>query len=156
MPTGFDFKKLRRLIQIYFVVQIVLVALLLYVALLFQATLGPLFWKSIIITLVIQLVNFYPVNMFASREARREVAATAIGLTPDELKAQRNQRLIGDIVKMAVFGFFLIFVYKAPVTPNIQANRFYQSMIFFNFILTYLTYFQCFNFAAKREMKSKE
>lgn len=156
MPTGFDFKKLRRLIQIYFVVQIVLVALLLYVALLFQATLGPLFWKSIIITLVIQLVNFYPVNMFATREARREVAATAIGLTPEELKAQRNQRLVGDVIKMAVFGFFLIFVYKAPVTPNMQANRFYQSMIFFNFILTYLTYFQCFNFAAKREMKSKE
>lgn len=156
MPTGFDFKKLRRLIQIYFVVQIVLVALLLYVALLFQSTLGPLFWKSIIITLVIQLVNFYPVNMFATREARREVAATATGLTPDELKSQRNHRLIGDIVKMAVFGFFLIFVYKAPVTPNIQANRFYQSLIFFNFILTYLTYFQCFNFAAKREMRSKD
>ena len=77
MPSGFDFKKLRRLIKIYAVVQIALVALLLYVALLFQTNLGPLFWKSILITLVIQLVNFYPVNLFATREARREVAAPA-------------------------------------------------------------------------------
>jgi hypothetical protein len=155
MPTGFDFKKLRRLIKIYAGVQIILVMLLLYVALLFQANIGPLFWKSIIITLVIQLVNFYPVNLFATREAKREVAATAIGLTPEELKAQRQQRLVGDVLKMAVFAFFIIFSYKAPVTPNVQANRFYQSLIFFNFILTYLCYFQCFNFAAKREMQEK-
>jgi len=149
MSTGFDFKKLRRLIMIYAVVQVVLVALLLYFALFFQASLGPLFWKSIIITLVIQLVNFYAVNLFATREARREVAAVAIGLTTDELKVQRQQRLTGDIIKMAVFGFFLVFAYKAP------ANPFIQSLIFFNFILTYLAYFQCFNFVAKREMKSK-
>ncbi|HZV83059.1 MAG TPA: hypothetical protein VFF53_12910 [Geobacteraceae bacterium] len=155
MPSGFDFKKLSRLIKIYAVVQVALVALLLYVALLFQTNLGPLFWKSILITLVIQLVNFYPVNLFATREARREVAATAIGLTPEELKAQRQQRLVGDVLKMAVFGFFIIFAYKAPVTANVQANRFYQSLIFFNFILTYLSYFQCFNFAAKREMKER-
>ncbi|HZV81351.1 MAG TPA: hypothetical protein VFF53_04195, partial [Geobacteraceae bacterium] len=132
MPSGFDFKKLRRLIKIYAVVQVALVALLLYVALLFQTNLGPLFWKSILITLVIQLVNFYPVNLFATREARREIAATAIGLTPEELKVQRQQRLVGDVLKMAVFGFFIIFVYKSPVTPNVQANRFYQSLIFFN------------------------
>ncbi len=156
MPAGFDFKKLRRLIKIYAVVQAALVVLLLYVALLFLANLGPLFWKSILITLVIQLINFYPVNMFATREARREVSATAVGLTPEELKGLRNQRMVGDVIKMAVFSFFLIFVYKAPVTASMQANRFYQSLIFFNFILTYLSYFQCFNFAAKREMKAKE
>jgi len=155
MPTGFDFKKLRLLIKIYAVVQVGLIALLLYIALLFQANLGQLFWKSIIVTLVIQLVNFYPVNIFATREARREVASCAAGLTPEELKALRQQRLVGDVMKMAVFSFFIIFVYKAPVTPNIQANRFYQSLIFFNFILTYLSYFQCFNFAAKKEMKAK-
>lgn len=155
MTTGFDFKKLRRLIMIYAVVQVILVLLLVSIAFLFQSTLGPLFWKSIIITLVIQLVNFYPVNLFATREAKREIAAVAIGLTPEELKAQRQQRLVGDVIKMAVFAFFVIFAYKAPVTPNVQANRFYQSLIFFNFILTYLCYFQCFNFAAKREMKAK-
>jgi len=155
MSTSFDFKKLRRLLMIYAVVQAGLVILLIYIALQFQAGLGPLFWKSIIITLIIQLVNFYPVNLFANREARREVAAVAIGLTPEELKAQRQQRLVGDVIKMAVFAFFVIFAYSAPVTANIQANRFTQSLIFFNFILTYLCYFQCFNFAAKKEMKAK-
>lgn len=155
MPNGFDFKKLRRLLMIYAVVQVVLVVLLIFIALQFQAGLGPLFWKSIIITLIIQLVNFYPVNLFANREAKREVAAVAIGLTPEELKAQRQKRLVGDVIKMAVFAFFVIFAYSAPVTTNIVANRFTQSLIFFNFILTYLCYFQCFNFAAKREMKAR-
>lgn len=155
MSTVFDFKKLNRLLVIYMVVQVALLILLVYVALRFQAGLGPLFWKSIIITMVIQLVNFYPVYLFANREAKREVAAVAIGLTPEELKSQRNQRLIGEVAKMALFAFFLIFAYSAPVSNNMQANRFTQSLIFFNFILTYLCYFQCFNFVAKREMKAK-
>lgn len=156
MSTGFDFKKLRRLIMIHVAVQAGLVLLLIYIALQFQAGLGPLFWKSVIITLIIQLVNFYPVNLFAAREAKREVAAVATDLTPEEFKSQRQKRLIGEVVKMAVFAFFVIFAYSAPVTANLQANRFVQSLIFFNFILTYLSYFQCFNFAAKREMKAKE
>ena len=156
MSTGFDFKKLRRLIMIYAVVQVMLVVLLIFVALQFQAGLGPLFWKSVIITLIIQLVNFYPIYLFANREAKREIAALAPSLTPEEFKSQRQKRLIGEVVKMSVFAFFVIFAYSAPVTANVQANRFVQSLIFFNFILTYLTYFQCFNFAAKREMKAKE
>lgn len=154
MAMVFDFKKLRRLMMIYAVVQAGLVLLLIFVALKFQAALGPLFWKSIIITLIIQLVNFYPVYLFANREAKRELAAVAVGLTPEELKSLHKKRLIGEVVKMAVFAFFLIFIYSAPTTANIQANRFTQSLIFFNFILTYLTYFQCFNFVAKREMKA--
>lgn len=156
MSSGFDFKKLRRLIMIHVAVQALLVLLLIYIALQFQAGLGPLFWKSIIITMVIQLVNFFPVNFFAGKEAKREVAAVAFNLTPEEFKSLRQKRIIGEVIKMAVFAFFLIFTYSAPVTANIQANRFIQSLIFFNFILTYLSYFQCFNFAAKREMKAKE
>jgi predicted ferric reductase len=155
MPTDFDFKKLRRLIMIYLVVQVALFVLLAYFAIQFQAGLGPLFWKSIIITLILQLFCFYPIYLFANREAKREVAAVAVGLTPEELKALRQKRLVGDVIKMGVFAFFLIFAYSAPVTPNILANRFTQSLIFFNFILTYLCYFQCFNFAAKREMKNQ-
>ena len=155
MPTDFDFKKLRKTLTINLVVQILLVLLLIYVALLFQASLGPLFWKSIIITLIVQLVIFYPINFFAGKEAKREVAATARNLTPEEFKSQRSKRIIGEVIKMAVFAFFIIFAYSAPTTANIQANRFTQSLIFMNFILTYLAYFQCFNFALKREMKAK-
>jgi hypothetical protein len=155
MPTVFDFKKLRRLTMIHAVVQVALILLLIYPALLFQAALGPLFWKSIIITLVIQLANFYPVNLFATWEAKREVDSVAIGLTPDELKALRKKRQIGDVVKSGVFVFFIIFAFSVKEAPTVTGNRFIQSMIFFNFILTYLSYFQCFNFVAKREMKAR-
>ena len=150
MPKIFDFKKLRRLIMIYNVVQIILVALLIYVALYFQAGLGPLFIKSIFITFIIQLIAFYPIYLFARREAKREVASVVIGLTPEELKVLRNKRLVGDVVRSGIFCFFLIFIYSAPAHP------FALNLIFFSFILTYLTYFQCFNFVAKREMKMQE
>lgn len=156
MPAGFDFKKIQRLIKIHVVVQLLLACLLVYIALQFQAALGPLFWKSVIITMVIQLVSFYPINFFAGKEAKREIAATAASLTPAEFKSQRTKRIIGEVIKMAVFAFFLIFAWSAPTTANVQANRFVQSLIFLNFILTYLAYFQCFNFAAKREMQAKE
>jgi len=156
MSTGFDLKKLHRLIKIHVGVQIALVLLLIYIALLFQGSLGPLFWKSIIITLVIQLVNFYPINFFAGKEAKREIAATAFNLTQEEFKAQRTKRIIGEVIKMSVFAFFLIFAWSVKPAPTITGTRFIYSLIFFNFILTYLTYFQCFNFAAKREMKAIE
>jgi hypothetical protein len=155
MSSGFDFKKLQRLLTIHLVIQIVLVALLIYISLLFQSSLGPLFWKSIIITMVIQLVIFYPVNFFANKEAKREVAAVAFSLTPEEFKSQRTKRIIGEVIKMAVFAFFFIFVLTFKGAHSLIAIRFTYSLIFFNFILTYLTYFQCFNFAAKREMKTK-
>lgn len=153
MPTGFDFKKIQRLIKIHVVVQLLLAMLLIYIALQFQAALGPLFWKSVIITMIAQLFFFYPIYFFAGKEAKREVAATATNLTQEEFKSQRTKRIIGEVIKMAVFAFFLIFAWSAPATANIQANRFTQSLIFLNFILTYLAYFQCFNFAAKRAMK---
>lgn len=154
MSTTFDFKKLRRLITIYAVVQVVLVGLLVYVAMNFQAGLvmegrGFRFMHSIVVTLLMQLALFWPINKFAVREARLAVEAMAVGLTPDELKAQRNKRLMGDVIKSGIFCFYLIFAYRAP------ADKFFQSMIFFNFILTYLCYFQCFNFAAKREIKAR-
>lgn len=154
MPVDFDLSKIRRLMTIHIVVQILLVLLLIYVALLFQPNLGQLFWKSILITLVIQLVNFYPINFFAGTEARREIAALKPGLTQEEFKSQRTKRIIGEVVKMSVFAFFLIFAWMVKPAPTILATRFTYSLIFFNFILTYLTYFQCFNFAAKREIKA--
>jgi len=159
MSTVFDFKKLRRLINIYAVVQVVLVALLIYTALQFQTSLttvgrGDLFTKSIIYTLLMQLALFYPIFKFASREAGLAVDTVKSGLTPVELKSLRNKRLVGDVVKSGVFCFYVVFIWKVPVS-NAAATRFFLSMIFFNFILTYLCYFQCFNFAAKRLMKEK-
>jgi hypothetical protein len=159
MPTVFDFKKLHRLINIYAVVQVVLVALLIYTALQFQAGLTAvgretLFTKSIIYTLLIQLAIFYPIFKFGSREAGLAVESLQSGLTPAELKSLRNRRLVGDVLKSGVFCFYVVFIWKVPVS-NPAATKFVLSMIFFNFILTYLCYFQCFNFAAKKIMKEK-
>jgi hypothetical protein len=162
MSTVFDFKKLRRLINIYAVVQAGLVALLIYVAMNFQAGLvsigrGELFNKSIIITLLMQLAMFYPVYKFASREASLAVDAVEEGLTAEQQKSQRNKRLVGDVIKAGVFCFYLAFTLLiSSKNLDLPAKRFVLSMIFFNFILTYLSYFQCFNFAAKREMKLKQ
>jgi hypothetical protein len=157
MTSVFDFKKLRRLINIYAVVQVVLVALLLYTSLQFQGGLtaagrGDLFTKSIIYTLLMQLALFYPIYKFGSREAGLAVDSLKSGLTPAELKSLRNKRLVGDVVKSGVFCFYVVFIWKVPVS-NAAATTFFLSIIFFNFILTYLCYFQCFNFAAKKLMK---
>ncbi|TWJ33123.1 hypothetical protein [Geobacter argillaceus] len=154
MSTSFDFKRLRRFITIYAAVQVVLVLLLVYMAVNFQAGLQAegrpqRFLHSVVATLVFQLMLFYPIRKFAASEATREVEACATNLDPDTLKKMRTRRTIGDVVKCGAFIFFVTFILKAP------QDRFVLSIIFFTFILTFLSYFQCFNFAAKREMKLK-
>ena len=118
MKTTYDFKKLRRLITIYVVVQVVLVGLLIYMALNFQAQMSSdRFLKAVVITLIIQTALFYPINRFANREAGREVDSSATGLTPDDLKGLRTKRMFGDVVKCGVFIFFITFIWKAPAHP---------------------------------------
>lgn len=154
MSTRFDFKKLRRFTMIYAVVQVVLVLLLIYMAMNFQTGLQiegrpQRFFHSIVASLIIQMALFYPIWKFAGSEAAREVNACEIGLDAEKLKSMRTRRTVGDVVKCGAFVFFITFIYKAP------QDRFILSVIFFTFILTFLSYFQCFNFAAKREMKQK-
>ncbi len=154
MAQKFDFKRLRRLITIYTVVQVFLVALLIYMAVNFQTGLQvegrpQRFLHSVIVTLAIQLALFYPINKFAAREARREIDSSATNLTVEELKSLRNKRIFGDVVKTGIFIFFITFILRAP------QDRFVLSIIFFSFILTTLSYFQCYNFAAKRGMIEK-
>lgn len=149
-----DFKKVRRLIKIYWVVQAFLVLLLVYMALNFQLQFSAqgmpgVFLNSIFTVLVIQLLIFYPINRFAQGEARNEIAAGAANMTLEEQKAIRQKRLFGDVLKTAIFMFFLIFSFKAP------GKLFFQSSILFSFIFTLLTYFQCYNYAAKRIMAGK-
>lgn len=154
MAKSFDFKRLRRLITIYAVVQVFLIVLLVITALYFQSGfqadgMPQRFLKSIVVTLAIQLALFYPINRFAAKEAEREVNSCANDLSVDELKGLRSKRIVGDAVKIAVFIFFLTFTWKAP------ENKAVLSVLFFSFILTFLTYFQCYNFAAKRLMREK-
>ena len=155
MAKSFDFKKLRRLVLVQGVVQVFLLALLLYMAFKFQGALKAegrpqRFLHSVVTTLVIQLALFYPLNRFATRDAEREMASATTDLPVDEMKALRQKRLFSDYLKAAIFIFYTTFALRAP------KDRFVLSIIFFSFILTFLTYFQCYNFAAKRLMKEKQ
>jgi hypothetical protein len=149
MAKSYDFKKQRIFIKIYGVAQVFLIGLVFYMAVHFQSALQQRFITSVIVTLVIQLALFYPVYRFASREASREIEASAEGLTGDELKSFRTKRMISDTCKWAYFIFFAAFAYRAPKVP------FLLSIIVFSFLLTSLTYLQCYNFVAKRLMKEK-
>ena len=154
MAKVYDFKKLRRFILIYGVVQLFLIGLLIYMAVHFQAGLQSegrpqRFLHSVVTALVIQLALFYPISRFAAKEVKRETEASAGGLSVEELKGLRTGRLVADVIKSAVFVFFIAFIYKAP------KDLFILSVIFFSFILTILSYLQCFNFSAKKLMKEK-
>jgi hypothetical protein len=151
---SYDFSKLKRLIAIYLFVQVFLLALLAYVGVGFQMKMRAMgnpeqFTKSALTALVLQLVLFFVINKFARSEASREVDSSAVGLKPDELAGFRKKRLVGDYIKAGVFIFFVTFILRAPDVPLVQCT------IFITFILTFLTYFQCYNFAAKRLMKEK-
>ena len=149
MAKHYDFKKQRTFIKIYGIAQIFLIGLLVYMAVYFQAALQQRFMNSVLVSLVIQLALFYPVYRYAAREANRDIETTAVGLTGDELKKFRTSRLISDTCKWAYFIFFAVFAFKAPKVP------FILSVIIFSFILTTLSYLQCYNFVAKRQMKEK-
>ena len=153
MGNSFDFTKLRRLTIIYLVVQIFLTVLLVFMAMNFQTKLAghsPSFLRSVIITFIVQLGVFFPINKFANWEVSREIDGAAKGLSVDEMKKIRTRRMIGDVVKTSIFGFFVVFFIRAP------KNDFILSVIFFTFIATYLNYIQNFNFAARREMKAHQ
>jgi hypothetical protein len=154
MAKAFDFKRMRTFIKIYGVVQVGLIGLLIFMAVHFQTGLQAegrpqRFLHSVVVTLLIQLALFYPINRFATKEAEREVETSVVGLGVEELKALRSKRMLADAIKWAVLIFFITFILRAP------KDVFALSMIYFSFIVTMLTYFQCYNFSAKRLMKEK-
>ncbi|SNB46916.1 hypothetical protein [Geobacter sp. DSM 9736] len=154
MATGYDFRKLRRLIMIHTVVQIFFFVLLIFMAVNFQETfrakgMPQVFLNSIIATVLIQLAIFYPIKKAAGREVEREITASAAGLTPEQLKELRKKRVFSDFIKTSIFIFFFTFIAKAPPAT------FVLSTTFFTFAVTALTYFQCFNFAARRAIRER-
>lgn len=149
MAAAYDFTKLRRLLTIHLAVQAGLAALLVVAAWLFQQRIPDRFLNSVIFALVVQLILFLPLKGLTAREVAREIASSALGLTPAELVALRRKRVTADVIKSSVFIFFLILIIGLPGKPVILA------ITFFTFILTCLTYFQCFNFAARREMQAR-
>jgi hypothetical protein len=152
MPGTLNFKKVGRTIKIFAVAQLGLVAMLVYMAILFQEKFRingkpNSFMYAVIGTFVIQLAIFYPINKFAAKEAERDLSLTSTNLGNDEIKALSKKKRYSDIIKFSVFLFYSMFILQAPSIPLIL------SVLYFSFILTVLTYLQCYNFAAKRLIK---
>ncbi len=147
MAQTFDFTRLRKLTVIHGFVQFFLLVLLAGMSfVLLNKVPSDVFMNSIIRVVVIELILFYPVYKLATGDAQREVASAATGLTADELQALRRKRVFSDILKGALIIFFFTFAYLSPAKPQIQF------MILAVFLLSYLSYFQCFNYVAKKLM----
>ena len=147
------FKRMKRTLIIHVIVQIFLMLLLIYMSLHFQTAFNgkgtpQAFLNSIIFSVILQMLAFYPLKKLAEKEAKREVAADAGNkLDAAAQKALRHSRLFSDIIKASVVTFVVLFVALAP------QFLFLLSTVFFTFILITITYFQCFNFAARKAMK---
>lgn len=152
MAEPLGMRRIRRTLVIHRVVQVVLVALLAYMALHFlqkfegTGNLKP-FYNSLIATLLLQVALFFPIRSFAVKEARRELhAAAAEKLSAEEARQLRTQRLFADFLKASVFIFFFVFILTAPPAG------FVLSTAYFSCIGTVLSYLQNFNFAVRRQL----
>jgi hypothetical protein len=160
MPS-YDFKKLNRTMTIYRVVQGLLICLLIYVAYIFQTRFAMIgmpgkFMSSIFATIVIQGVLFYPIYRLAGRDVNVEIEGSTIGLTKEALSALRKKRMLGDLWKFSAVGFFLAFVSLVPDAKKAAGAPIILAIIIFSFLLMCLTYFQCFNFSARKRMKQTD
>ena len=157
MPS-FDFKKLNRTMTIYRVVQTLLFCLLIYVAYVFQSSFAAMgrpdkFMYSIKITIICQFLAIYPIYRLAWRDAGVEIEGSAVGLTKENLAALRKKRLLGDLWKFSAVAFFLAFVTMVPDAKKAPGASHVLAGTLFSFLLMCLSYFQCFNFSAKKRMK---
>lgn len=158
MPS-FDFKRLKRSMMIYRIVQTLLLALLVYVAIIFQSNFALLgkpekFMASIIAAIIVQLLLIYPIYRLAWRDAGVEIEGCAAGLSVEMATALRKKRLLGDLWKFCGVGFFIVFVYLIPDARKASGAAQVLAITLFSFLLMCLSYFQCFNFSAKKQMKS--
>lgn len=154
MTEPIGVRRIRKTLLIQRIMQILLIALLVYMAFHFQQkfqekydSLKP-FWNSIIFTALVQVALFFPIRKFAESEARREMgAAVKETFTPAEEKQLRNQRLLSDFIKASVFIFFVIFILIAPKEATIV-----HSTAYFSCIGTILSYLQNFNFCVRGQL----
>jgi len=142
-------RRLQRTLLIHRIMQILLCILLIYMALHFQQLflargMPQVFRNSLLTTLLLQFIVFLPLHRFANREARRALAAAARQVTAEQQRQLRQQRLFGDILKGAVFLGFAVFIIIAPPATVVLSTA------FFCFIVTVVTYLQCFNYSVRR------
>lgn len=154
-----DFKKLNRQMMIYRIVQTILTGLLIVLAIVFQGHFAALnkpdlFMRSILFSVVGQLLLIWPVYKLAWRDAGVEIEGSVPNLTAEQQGALRKKRLIGDLWKFCGVAFFAVFVMLVPDAKKSVGATPVLAITIFSFLLTCLMYFQCFNFAAKKRIKS--
>jgi hypothetical protein len=148
MSTTMEYGKMNKVIKIFGVVQLGLIALLVYMAVNFQEKLRMVgreyrFMHGVLASFVVQLLILYPIFKFAEKEAKRDLTLTR-NPTREEAKALAKEKRTADIMKISGLGFFVVFIVASPSDP------FILSVIYYSFILTILTYLQCYNFAARK------
>ena len=157
MPS-FEFKRLNRTMTIYRVVQALLLCLLVFVVYHFQVSFARIgtpdkFFTSIKFTVVVQLLLFYPIYRLAGRDVNVEIEGSITDLSKEQLDALRKKRLMGDLWKFSAVGFFLAFVSLIPDAKKATGSTQVLAIVLFSFLLMCLTYFQCFNYSAKKRIK---
>jgi hypothetical protein len=157
MPD-FTFKKLQRTMLVNRVVQTLLVALLIYMAINFQSLFAQQgkpgqFFSSIVVAVVVQLLLIYPIYKLAWRDVGIEIDSSVVGITPEQTAILRKKRLMGELWKVCGVAFFLAFAVMVPDVKKAAGARLVLASTLFSFLLTCLMYFQCFNFAARKRMK---
>jgi len=154
-----EFKKLKRQMMLYRIVQTILTGLLIVMAIFFQSRFvalnkPELFMRSIIFSMIIQLLLIWPVYKLAWRDAGVEIEGNHPDLTPEQQGALRKKRLIGDMWKFCGVAFYVVFVTLVPDAKKSVGTIPVYAITIFSFLLTCLLYFQCFNFSAKKQIKA--
>lgn len=156
--ASYDFSRLKRFAIIHNVLQVGLLGLLLFMAYSFMLTftrfgMPDAIFTSIGFSVLVQLIMLYPAWWLARKDVEVELETSRIGVTPDELLALRRRRLIGDIWKLAASGAFVVFIAMSPGVDKGRGASLILSVSYFSFLLVCLSYFQCFNFIAKKRHK---
>lgn len=155
--ASIDFKKIKRQMMIYRIVQTMLTGLLVVLAILFQARFTAIgqpeqFYNSVAAAVVVQILLIWPVYKLAWRDAGIEIESSMPGLSTEQLAALRKKRMIGDLWKFCGIAFFLSFISFVPDAKKVAEAPLVLSSTIYSFLLTCLMYFQCYNFCAKKRM----
>lgn len=151
---GYDFSRLKRLMIAYRVVQVILLLILAVAVFLFQTNYPHQFLSGVVASVVLQLLLFYPIYRLALRDVTVEIDGSAIELSTEDKAALRKKRLMGDLWKVSVLVFYLIFIARVPDVKK-TGTPFFLSVSLYSCLLLFLTYFQCFNFGAKKRIATQ-
>lgn len=153
--ASYDFTRLRRFSVIYNVVQVCLVGLLLFMSYNFMMAfakygMSGAFMKSFGMAIAVQLILIYPAFWLARQDVEVEVESALSNITADQQMALRKRRLVGDIWKLAALGAFAVFVAMSPGVDKGRGASMILAISYFSFLLVAITYFQCFNYIARK------